>query len=88
MRTRYIIRTKVLQVEERRDRTNYRTVEGKWVNDSPSLGWFVLFENSRELMRLGDGKPDLVKGQGVTITITGDEDESHGIPAGTEQSKD
>lgn len=69
--TRYRIRTRVVNVV-RKDQLVSVSKDGNKITEN--LGWFVLFENSYEYISFGFEKPELVNGQGVTITIEGDQD--------------
>lgn len=68
--TRYAINTKVVRVEERFT-TEYVSGSGvDVVNRQRSLGWFVQFEGSYEMLFLGHEKPDgLATGDAVKITV-------------------
>lgn len=76
MTTTYTIQTKVQKiVEEKRllrsVKTGEKDSDGKEIirNDYDSRGWFVLFEDSHEMIGLGAEKPDMVVGQPVEIII-------------------
>lgn len=63
---------KVVKVEQR-NRLVRTYKDGSTVY--ADLGWFVVFEGSREALRIGDDEPDLKVGQMVTMAIQGDENE-------------
>lgn len=68
--TRYAVWTKVVRVEER-FKTEYVSGSGAdVVNRQRSLGWFVQFLGSYEMLFLGLEKPDgLETGDTVKITV-------------------
>ena len=67
---RYVVNTKVIRVEER-FKTEYVSSSGKdVVTNQRSLGWFVQFEGSYEMLFLGHEEPvSLVKGDAVRISV-------------------
>jgi hypothetical protein len=68
--TRYVVKTKVICVEER-FKTVYVSGSGaNVVNRQNSLGWFVQFEGSYEMLFVGHEEPvGLKKGDAVRITV-------------------
>ena len=68
-KTRYVIETTVLGVLEHTRRV-WKGFAGREAQfDYESLGWFVHFNGSHEMLGLGPDKPDVAMGDKVRITI-------------------
>lgn len=64
--TSYLIHTTIAKVEEK-ERTVSVAKDGTPTIEN--LGWFILLADSCEWRHIGMDKPDLVKGQEVTVRI-------------------
>ena len=67
----YRIKTRVKSIEFRTRVVRTDKVDDAVVATTEDIGWFVCFEGSWEAMFLGFEKPELVKGQGIEITVRG-----------------
>jgi hypothetical protein len=74
MATVYSFKTKITGVKQHFEYTNWRLEnvggEKQRACDQVSIGWYITLEGSRESIYLGNTKPDLVKNQRVTVSIT------------------
>lgn len=70
---RCVYETRVIKVVEKTQKINYRRIAGNdkdWTYDEVSLGWFVLFEGSHEMIHFGNDKPaDVAVGDVFTVTM-------------------
>lgn len=64
--TSYLINTTIAKVEEK-ERTLRVSKSG--IPEVEKLGWFILLADSCEWRHISMDKPDLVKGQEVTVRI-------------------
>lgn len=68
-RTRYVINTKVVKVEEKFDTIHVSGFGANVVQRQESKGWFVYLQGSYEALHLGYEKPAFAHGDAVRITF-------------------
>lgn len=69
LRMRYVINTKVVNIEEEFVPTYLSGFGDTALFENRSKGWFVYLEGSYEAIHVGAEKPELTKGDRVRITI-------------------
>lgn len=69
VKVRYIINTKVANIEEEFVPTYISGIGKDALFENRSKGWFAYFEGSYEAIHVGAEKPELAKGDRVRITI-------------------
>ena len=73
--TVYKFLTKITSVKEHFKYENWRQIQREdgskeTICQQISVGWFITLDGSRESLYISDTRPDLIEGQGVTVSIT------------------
>lgn len=75
LKINYSIFTKVVKVEEAKQRVHLSGSGDAATFTTISLGWFVTFEGSYESLYFGETRPKFTVGKNVKITFTEIDDE-------------